>query len=976
MNCGCCACLTEAGTTSAIANRPGLSQLHARAATYDTMFDAMLRRLTAPALAFAEGKYSLHGLRTRETDDPAIAFLDAWATVGDVLTFYQERIIHEGYLRTAIERRSVLELARLVGYTLKPGVAASAHVAYTVEDGATTIIPAGSQVQSIPGADEQPQMFETSEPIEARSAWNVLLPLQSRRQTFTSESVPARVWIAGANTRLDVGDVLLFVFRNKQYQLRRVKTMVADHEHDRVELTLEPLSLPPAVPPNVNPLLEEQPSEMTRGSRKKSARAKKAAEPQPELASEPTVATTVTTTTATMNPAFTTINKTNLQILGAPPVIAPIGSYAINRSLGNTLSANSDTGALLAGAFRPGLAPFLYDAIRNTPFPQDTELLSVHVFRRHANLFGYNGPLAVDIDDGEVTTSDWPVSDNNEVDDEAWLDITSEKIFTHGYAALFPVVHTQPVLVREIVSSDTRPRTDYGISARATRVRFDASWWSGNTKVIDNVRGTAVLIESEQLTLAEQPIFLDFGRPPEDEEDQTVRLALDVLLDGLKPGRWIIVTGERTDIASRNVRYAELAMIAAIEQSTDGVFERPHTILVLAAPGLNYRYRRATVKIYVNVVKATHGETRSEILGGGNAAVPLQTFALHQKPLTYLAAPTPAGAASTLAVRVNEVLWYETDTLSGAGPTDRVFLTKTADDGKVSVIFGTGREGARLPSGSDNVRAVYRSGIGKAGNVRATQLATAVSRPLGVRDVINPLPATGGADPESRDDARRNVPMATQSLGRVVSVRDYADFARTFAGIAKASAVLLSDGRTRLVHLTIGGTGDIDITPQSDLFLNLVAALRKYGDPYQPFRIESRQKLVVAGNASVRVDRDYLWSAVQPRVQAALLDAFSYDRRAFGQPLFPSEVVAAIQRVEGVESVDLLALGSISEEQVFVSDDGDSPQAAGPWHGLPAITTVAPIVPKLAQADPIRPAQIAYLPPDLAELFILTEDPR
>ena len=45
-----------------------------------------------------------------------IALLDAWATVGDVLTFYQERIANEGYLRTATERRSVLELARLVGY--------------------------------------------------------------------------------------------------------------------------------------------------------------------------------------------------------------------------------------------------------------------------------------------------------------------------------------------------------------------------------------------------------------------------------------------------------------------------------------------------------------------------------------------------------------------------------------------------------------------------------------------------------------------------------------------------------------------------------------------------------------------------------------------------------------------------------------------------------------------------------------------
>ena len=60
-----------------------------------------------------------------------MALFDAWATIGDVLTFYQERIANEGYLRTATERRSVLELARLVGYQPRPGVAASVHLAYT-----------------------------------------------------------------------------------------------------------------------------------------------------------------------------------------------------------------------------------------------------------------------------------------------------------------------------------------------------------------------------------------------------------------------------------------------------------------------------------------------------------------------------------------------------------------------------------------------------------------------------------------------------------------------------------------------------------------------------------------------------------------------------------------------------------------------------------------------------------------------------
>jgi hypothetical protein len=53
--------------------------------------------------------YPLLNLTTRDPSDPAMALLDAWATVADVLAFYQERIANEGYLRTATERRSILE---------------------------------------------------------------------------------------------------------------------------------------------------------------------------------------------------------------------------------------------------------------------------------------------------------------------------------------------------------------------------------------------------------------------------------------------------------------------------------------------------------------------------------------------------------------------------------------------------------------------------------------------------------------------------------------------------------------------------------------------------------------------------------------------------------------------------------------------------------------------------------------------------
>src|SRR5205823_4500605 len=78
-------------------------------------------------------------------------------------------------LRTATERRSVLELARLIGYTPRPGVAASVYLAYSLEKDAEPVeIAKGAQVNSIPAPGEQMQCFETAEPLTARVEWNIL----------------------------------------------------------------------------------------------------------------------------------------------------------------------------------------------------------------------------------------------------------------------------------------------------------------------------------------------------------------------------------------------------------------------------------------------------------------------------------------------------------------------------------------------------------------------------------------------------------------------------------------------------------------------------------------------------------------------------------------------------------------------------------------------------------------------------------
>jgi predicted phage baseplate assembly protein len=377
------------------------------------------------------------------------------------------------------------------------------------------------------------------------------------------------------------------------------------------------------------------------------------------------------------------------------------------------------------------------------------------------------------------------------------------------------------------------------------------------------------------------------------------------------------------------------------------------------------------------------------VLGNGDSSQPMQTFALRQSPLTYISAPTSEGAKSTLEVRVNDVQWHEKDSLAGLQPDDRAFITQTDDDAKTKIIFGSGHNGARLPTGLENIRAEYRTGIGKPGNVKAEQVSQLASRPLGVKEVINPRPASGGADRESRDQARQNAPLAIRALDRLVSLRDYADFSRTFAGIGKASAAALSDGRRRLVHVTVAGADDIPITLDSDLYRNLLDALRNSGDPHQPIALATRDLLSLVISANVRVLPDYEWESVAPQIREALLDAFGFSRRELGQDVTPSEVISEIQRVRGIEYVDLDLLTSIDVAtlQKLIDKIASKPSEQNTdltsltALGLDLAATPKRVVVELARLNPektgeILPAQLATLSRDVPQTLVLTELPR
>jgi len=330
------------------------------------------------------------------------------------------------------------------------------------------------------------------------------------------------------------------------------------------------------------------------------------------------------------------------------------------------------------------------------------------------------------------------------------------------------------------------------------------------------------------------------------------------------------------------------------------------TTIRLQGQGLTHSFDRATVTVAGNIARSTHGETVEEVAGSGDAATVFQTCDVRQGPLTHVRTGTASGMASTLNVRVNDLLWNDVPSLYGCRPNERVYVERLGDGETTTIHFGDGITGARLPSGQENVRLRYRKGCGLEGMVRAGQLTQLMDRPLGVKEVGNPLPAEGADDPETLSEARQNAPLTVLTLERVVSLHDYEAFACAYPGIAKALATWTWDGRKRGVFLTVAGPEGRPVsTGPESVGSDLLKALRAAGDPFVPLRVETcRSRLFeIAGTVMVHPDHDS--RKVLTAAREALRARFSFAARQLGQPVMLSEVIGVLQSIAGVMAVDV-----------------------------------------------------------------------
>ena len=180
-----------------------------------------------------------------------------------------------------------------------------------------------------------------------------------------------------------------------------------------------------------------------------------------------------------------------------------------------------------------------------------------------------------------------------------------------------------------------------------------------------------------------------------------------------------------------------------------------------------------------------------------------------------------------------------------------------------------------------------------------------MTRPLGLQGVDQPRPASGGEDPEQREDARENAPLSVKALGRLVSLSDYADFARTYAGIAKAHAAWGKFGLAQGVLLTIAGAEGAEIPADSDLGEKFASAVQSFRDPTVLVQIVNYVPRTFTVAVRLHSDPRFDTGKIIADARAVLEERYSFRQMHLGEAVTRLDDHHPPANVAGVIGVDL-----------------------------------------------------------------------
>ena len=322
----------------------------------------------------------------------------------------------------------------------------------------------------------------------------------------------------------------------------------------------------------------------------------------------------------------------------------------------------------------------------------------------------------------------------------------------------------------------------------------------------------------------------------------------------------------------------------------------------LTADGTTKNYTRYHTIIYGNVMEAGHGETQKQsILGAGDATQTNQTFNPDAEEISFVADGNfSSGVRAAIEITVDSRTWRQVATRNDSEPEDPHYTARIKEDGTLSIQFGDGFRGRRLPSGNNNIRMVHRKGAGLAGNLAPYSLEKVVKPHALVDAIVQPIASTGGNDMETVVSMRDNAPASVLTLERAVSLADFTHLAATNSSVWQARAFRRQPGVGRVERIEVavvpaggGSLGALGDSLQAFLTAHALPGVKVTVVPYQSVILDL--KLTLRINEE-EYDPDLVAKAVNQAVRAA----FSLKDAKLGKPLYRSDVFAVVEGVEGV----------------------------------------------------------------------------
>lgn len=252
--------------------------------------------------------------------------------------------------------------------------------------------------------------------------------------------------------------------------------------------------------------------------------------------------------------------------------------------------------------------------------------------------------------------------------------------------------------------------------------------------------------------------------------------------------------------------------------------------------------------------------------------------------------------------------WTPLPDLLESGPGDTNFVVEIDTNGAARLRFGDNTNG-EFPESGTTFTAAYRIGNGTAGNVGADSLIYFAGDPR-IQSCTNPLPASGGVDPETNDQICRRAPQAFMTQERAVNMTDYENVAESNPQVEQAVAELRWTGSWYTVFIAAEPVNAGNLTPA--LQKALTKTVNRYRLAGQDIQLESPQYVPLEIELTVCVDPDYfqadvkqalllaLGSGMQPNGQPGY---FNPDNFAFGQTVYLSPIYVAARQVAGVTTV-------------------------------------------------------------------------